>query len=1022
MSVVVLGARGQRSTNVRPEVSFTFDGIVALFDPNVVSYWKFQNTGTDQEGVSNATINGSPELNVPTIVKSDSIEEGAPVDGTCIAWPGTAGDYAEAAHNAAHKTLAGTVVVYFQRDSAAQKSQLIMADQAPVAAGGMAIGVTAVGAIDAHIRGTGGTAVTLIGGAGDVQLDRAYALIFKWGTGGGMRLALWDDTATLVRFATNTGSTIGLSGTSPIRFGATHTDTNGHDGPYARVLWLNRRITDLEEATLAQAFSIARSAGPYRQLELSMGPLSLWGLGENSGITILDSVGVPPRNGTYAGTVLYNAVDLPADSIDGSITFVPAGTGSGTVPASGLSLPVFSLSFWFRANTIPDVADPALPLITKNSAVAVAGDFFVYLPPSDGTQLIARFRDAPTVQLDIATPLDTIQSGLPYHVCVRTDSSGFDLFVNGIYYGKNTVWTGAWATNPEPLRFATSPTFTATGDCVLDEIALFNRVLTVPEVLQLAQRSGIAPVANDDISSVPEQAVTPLLVLSNDSFVGEPTIDPAGLTQPGGPDSVAIVPAAGGARAFLNYTAGNVTVSTVRSFNYRIIDPNGVSNTASVDVTVIADDTVVASNANCYVIGTATANVSSMADLELEVNAALPGDNIVINNGTYAGGTLNFNVAGTAANPIIIRGQTRAGVHINGGSWTLAGTSARIVITNMNFHNGHINVRGTHHRITRCRFDQANRRIIQIFNATDLRCDHCDFSDYIDIPPDRTNTNVRRFFDLDSNFIASGALKRVLFDYNYVHDVDAHISTSFDMPTVGTGAASGGTAISNPDFIIDHCLFHNISLDGDGEIINTKTSNIKIRFTTWTNNPNSFLNAPRMGQNMEIRSCWFEANRVNFCRGYSNNLLVIGNRFIGNNDLLIGAGTEYFTTGDGSGNEAVRNGRVIGNVLDSGQILVGNSFLGQGPQAEPWDTPVLNTNICPPTGPGANTRASGAPVHLILTLPGPPPGGAGAVGTTFNASNSVARPDEAFVPAQKLTPGDVGVGAGDPLCPSGPQS
>jgi hypothetical protein len=39
-----------------------------------------------------------------------------------------------------------------------------------------------------------------------------------------------------------------------------------------------------------------------------------------------------------------------------------------------------------------------------------------------------------------------------------------------------------------------------------------------------------------------------------------------------------------------------------------------------------------------------------------------------------------------------------------------------------------------------------------------------------------------------------------------------------------------------------------------------------------------------------------------------------------------------------------------------------------------------------------------------------------ATGTTFNIDN------EAFTPAVKLTPADVGLAAPDPLCPSGPQS
>ena len=49
-------------------VALSFDERVALFGVDVVSYWKFENTGVDAQGAENATITGTPELSVPTIV------------------------------------------------------------------------------------------------------------------------------------------------------------------------------------------------------------------------------------------------------------------------------------------------------------------------------------------------------------------------------------------------------------------------------------------------------------------------------------------------------------------------------------------------------------------------------------------------------------------------------------------------------------------------------------------------------------------------------------------------------------------------------------------------------------------------------------------------------------------------------------------------------------------------------------------------------------------------------------------
>ena len=212
-------------------------------------------------------------------------------------------------------------------------------------------------------------------------------------------------------------------------------------------------------------------------------------------------------------------------------------------------------------------------------------------------------------------------------------------------------------------------------------------------------------------------------------------------------------------------------------------------------------------------------------------------------------------------------------------------------------------------------------------------------------------------------------------------------------------------------------------------MIGAKNSGTKFRFNTVTNGGALALNAPRSGKAFEIRSCWFEgnSNAGNFVKSTSDDALVIGNVFKGGHNLNLTAGNEYFSTnptlvGIGAYFPARRT-RVIGNQFDSGQIILGEDF--SGPQSQvPWVLPTVNVNICPVGAnnnaamlAGANIRASGVPVHRVTTAPE----GSGATGTTFNASNPVVRPDEAFEPAEKLTTSDVGMGAPDPLCSGGPQ-
>src|SRR5262245_33874903 len=110
-------------------IAQTFDRIVASLGTDVVSYWKFQvpagATVRAEKGVQNATITGAHERSIETIVDLDRRADGDPADGTVIAWPGTDGAYAEAPHNALHKTTQGTIIAYFQCDSLDEKSTIV---------------------------------------------------------------------------------------------------------------------------------------------------------------------------------------------------------------------------------------------------------------------------------------------------------------------------------------------------------------------------------------------------------------------------------------------------------------------------------------------------------------------------------------------------------------------------------------------------------------------------------------------------------------------------------------------------------------------------------------------------------------------------------------------------------------------------------------------------------------------------------------------------------------------------------
>jgi hypothetical protein len=733
------------------------------------------------------------------------------------------------------------------------------------------------------------------------------------------------------------------------------------------------------EGSIASA--VAAQAYVATAIRLAGGPpLAYWRLASTDSVP--DEMGT--RNGIWKTTGGSLAPGLPQGS-DGAVNF--AGVAAAEIAHDGgLALPAFTLPFWVRPNSVPGEEDPNMPLSSKdNPGANSAGDFFVAIIREGGFKV--RFRDG-VGNRDLNTELGVVEVGQTYHVAVRADSTGFDLFVNGVFQGKSTAFTGAWSSNTQNLLLADDPFFAANGDCVLDEVALCGRVLPVAEVLELAQRAN-APKATADAAAVPESATTTIDVLSNDSFVGSRTIQI--VSQPAGGDSVAVNGQA------ISYTAGAVAADTDRSFSYRITDPNGTSNTATVSVTVLNTGTPTVSIANCYVVSSSnTVQVGNMAELESAVNTAPPGRQILIQPNTYTGGALAFDPSGTESAPIVVRPRDGRGtVTINAANWTLATGSSRLVIANLFFNNPQITVNGSHHRITRSRFRGVGRYCVDVVAATDTRVDHCDFSDWIN---DSANKGA---LVLDTSATANGSLRRVLFDYNYIHDINVTAAISGGSNFVRTTSTNAWD--KNRGLTIDHTMIRNTVHSNHGEFIVIKHSGAKIRFCTFENVQGYFQQ--RAGGGWEVRSCWFEGLSRTSClqcwddfeageESGPGRQLVIGNRLVGSHQLWIGAGNENgIETADGLPAPAPyhrsRLGRFIGNIVGGG-IHVGAMWSNQDNVH-----PALNNNLSNNTGTVINVNQQG---------------------TTFNPDN------ESFTPAVKLTPSDVGMEAPDPLCPAAPQS
>lgn len=397
-------------------------------------------------------------------------------------------------------------------------------------------------------------------------------------------------------------------------------------------------------------------------------------------------------------------------------------------------------------------------------------------------------------------------------------------------------------------------------------------------------------------------------------------------------------------------------------------------------------------NANCFDYTTGdTIEVNSMSKLAAAVGSApTSGRQILIAPGSYPGGSLNL-ARQPGSGPVVIRPRDGIGsVTITGGQWALR--SNRLVISGLLLDNPKIVVFGEKQRITRCQIRNISTHAIQVIDAIDTRVDHCDVSVYT------SDANQKGFVRCNATATKNGTLRHVLVDYNYCHDL-THTVGANGQDFIGySGAAHKVFA----GLVVANNLFENISLPGDGELVGTKVSGIKFQYNTVLRLGQAYVNCPRHGAKFELRSNWFEAARAYLL---GDDGIAIGNRFVGSLDLLVCAGDYYQPTTDQlpTGYAAARRWRIVGNTLDSGYIRVGASDRAMGGP----DVKVANTNIAL-TGAGKNTRlAGGNPYQLVTNW---------HTATTFNTDN------EAFVPAVKLTPTDVGMSAADPLCPKGPQS
>ncbi|HEU5013721.1 MAG TPA: Ig-like domain-containing protein [Roseiflexaceae bacterium] len=227
-------------------------------------------------------------------------------------------------------------------------------------------------------------------------------------------------------------------------------------------------------ATPATATSSAQAA----PANLDDGLLSYWPFDEGSGTTSID-YGGSGNHVTFHSAAGFTNV-TPALDHDNPSAFksVDNPNSYGTAPGTNIdNLQQFTISFWVRLNATPQ---HSMSLITLPGKASLMYDTNVFNSPIFFTVYV----DSPFI-VSRGISLYGTQPGAYYHVTATYGSNGMHVFLNG--QAVNDL-PGSY-----PLKPGSGVTFSAPDtpfDGALDDVRIYNRVLSDTEIARLAFRCG----------------------------------------------------------------------------------------------------------------------------------------------------------------------------------------------------------------------------------------------------------------------------------------------------------------------------------------------------------------------------------------------------------------------------------------------------------------------------------------------------------------------------------------------------
>lgn len=218
-----------------------------------------------------------------------------------------------------------------------------------------------------------------------------------------------------------------------------------------------------------------------------------------------------------------------------------------------------------------------------------------------------------------------------------------------------------------------------------------------------------------------------------------------------------------------------------------------------------------------------TLRVASLSELQARIDAAIPGDRILVTDGVYTTtGPITVARQGAPAHPIVIAAETVGGVEIRGaGGFSVESPAAHVVITGFRFTHaiGAVQVRaGTRHcRLTRNVFQLTGEGRYLVVSGDDCRIDHNTFQNKSAPGP---------MFSIHGPG-GSGMAQRTWVHHNLFQNFTGIGRNGGETLQIGLS----GKSLTDAHSLVEHNLF--VKCNGENETISNKSGANVYRYNTF---------------------------------------------------------------------------------------------------------------------------------------------------------------------------------------------